>query len=362
MPTKILVVDDEPDLESLVRQRFRKQIHEKLYEFVFGRNGVEGLARLEANSDIQVVMTDLNMPVMDGLTFLSNISKFSRIIRVVIVSAFADMQNIRTAMNRGAFDFLAKPIDFQDFEVTLEKTIQHVKLLEAGQRAQERLAAVRQFFSPGLADALEHNPDLLEGKNQEITVLVSDLRGFSSIAERLGPEQTCRLMRDMMERLSNRIVEYDGVIVDYAGDGILAMWNAPLPQEGHALLACKAALAMLEEMPLLEASWREILGEGLEIGIGLNTGVARVGNTGSSRKFKYGPHGHTVNLASRVQSESKHLDAALLITGETRRYLPPEFPVRSLGRTQLRGIADPVELYAVGTVTADSDRAYPNFA
>src|SRR5206468_3144917 len=119
--------------------------------------------------------------------------------------------------------------------------------------------AIQQFFSPGLAEQLERNPDLLEGRNQEVTVLVSDLRGFSPLAERLGPQQVCRLIRDMMERLSNRIVENKGLIVDYAGDGILAMWNAPVPQEGHAVLACRAALAMLEEMPGLEADWRDVV-------------------------------------------------------------------------------------------------------
>src|SRR5262249_52505521 len=294
MPAKILVTDDEPDLELLVGQRFRKQIRAKEYEFTFARNGVEALEKLEADKEIRVVVTDLNMPVMDGLTLLARIGELPRILRVVIVSAYGDMQNIRTAMNRGAFDFLTKPIDFADLEVTLNKTLQHVALLEEAQRTHQRLAAVRQFFSPGLAERLERAPELLEGRNQEVTVLVSDLRGFSSLAERLGAQQICRLIRDMMERLSNHIVEYDGVIVDYAGDGILAMWNAPVPQEGHALQACRAALAMLSEIPALEADWRDIVGGPLVLGVGVSTGVAQVGNTGSTRKFKYGPHGHSV--------------------------------------------------------------------
>src|SRR5215468_10604984 len=119
MPAKILVTDDEPDLELLVGQRFRKQIRAKEYEFTFARNGVEALEKLEADKEIRVVVTDLNMPVMDGLTLLARIGELPRILRVVIVSAYGDMQNIRTAMNRGAFDFLTKPIDFADLEVTL---------------------------------------------------------------------------------------------------------------------------------------------------------------------------------------------------------------------------------------------------
>src|SRR2546422_3079671 len=145
MPAKILITDDETDLELLIGQRFRRQILRKEYEFVFASNGVEALEKLDAHREIQVVLTDLNMPVMDGLTLLSRIAGLSRLIKVVIVSAYSDMQNIRTAMNRGAFDFLTKPIDFQDFGLTVEKTLQQVALLEEGQRAQERFAAVRQF-------------------------------------------------------------------------------------------------------------------------------------------------------------------------------------------------------------------------
>jgi len=187
-----------------------------------------------------------------------------------------------------------------------------------------------------------------------VTVLVSDLRGFSPLAERLGPQPVCRLIRDMLARLSNRIVENKGLIVDYAGDGILAMWNAPVAQEGHAVLACRAALAMLEEMPGLEADWKDVVCAPLALGIGLNTGVAQVGNTGSTRKFKYGPHGHTVNLASRVQTLSKHLRTPLLVTSATRSRLPAEVPARRLGRAHLTGIASPVELHELrATETAE---------
>jgi len=345
VPTKVLIADDEADLELLIRQRFQKQIRQNIYEFVFAQNGQEALEKLQEHAEIKVVMTDLNMPVMDGLTLLSRIGSLSRTIKVVIVSAYGDMQNIRTAMNRGAYDFLTKPIDFEDFEVTMRKTIQEVALLEEAQRAQQRWASIRQFFSPGLAEQLEGDPALLEARNQDVSILVSDLRGFSSLAERLGAQQTCRLVRDMMERLSNRIVEYSGLIVDYVGDGILAMWNAPVSQDSHALLACRAALAMLQEMPALQADWQSVVGGPLMLGIGVNTGVAQVGNTGSTRKFKYGPHGHTVNLASRVQDQSKRFGTPLLITGATRSHLPADFPVCRLGMARLAGIASPVDLY-----------------
>jgi adenylate cyclase len=202
-----------------------------------------------------------------------------------------------------------------------------------------------QFFSPELVRELERNPDLLEGHTQEVTILVSDLRGFTSLSERLGAQITCRLIRDMMERLSDRIVEHGGVIVDYAGDGILAMWNAPVAQNNHAVRACRAALAMQAEMPELNTRWQDVVGGALILGIGLNTGSAQVGNTGSTRKFKYGPHGYTVNLASRVQDATKKLGVPVLITGSTQDQLPDSFITSRVGRTQLPGVSDGVVLY-----------------
>jgi adenylate cyclase len=149
----------------------------------------------------------------------------------------------------------------------------------------------------------------------------------------------------MMERLSERIAEHGGVIVDYAGDGILAMWNAPVPQEDHRVRACRAALAMIDELPGLNARWGGVAAEPLRLGVGLNTGIAQVGNTGSSRKLKYGPHGHTVNVASRIQDASKRLRVPLLVSETTHERLPKPLATRRVGRVRLAGIAEPVTIY-----------------
>jgi adenylate cyclase len=210
-------------------------------------------------------------------------------------------------------------------------------------------AQFEQFFSPELVRELERNPALLEGRNQEVTILVSDLRGFTNLSERLGPETTCRIVRDIMERLSDQIVAHGGVIVDYAGDGILAMWNAPVAQADHAARACKAALAMLAEMPGLNTKWQETVGNPMAIGVGINTGEAQVGNTGSSRKLKYGPHGLTVNLASRVQDATKKVGAPLLISDAVRTRLAGPFTTKSVGTVELKGISEPVELFALSS-------------
>jgi sigma-B regulation protein RsbU (phosphoserine phosphatase) len=144
MPHKILVVDDEPDLELLVRQKFRRQIREQEFEFLFARDGAEALEKVRQDAEIEVVLSDINMPVMDGLTLLSRLNETHRDLKAVIVSAYGDMPNIRTAMNRGAFDFLTKPIDFADFETTIHKTILESLALRQGAKAREELTAIQR--------------------------------------------------------------------------------------------------------------------------------------------------------------------------------------------------------------------------
>ncbi|HBX64923.1 MAG: fused response regulator/phosphatase [Balneola sp.] len=133
---KIMVVDDEPDLQMLILQRFRKQIKEDVYDFCFAENGEEALDMLQESNDITLVLSDINMPKMDGLTFLAEAQKLNNpVLKTVIVSAYGDMENIRTAMNRGAFDFVTKPIDFKDLELTIKKGLSEIKyLLEAGEQ------------------------------------------------------------------------------------------------------------------------------------------------------------------------------------------------------------------------------------
>lgn len=141
---KILVVDDERDLQMLILQKFRKQIKQELYDFTFAENGQEALDILNDREDISVVLSDINMPKMDGLTFLSEAQKLANpMFKTIIVSAYGDMDNIRTAMNRGAFDFVTKPIDFTDLESTIEKTLKDIGLIREGVQSKKTLEAVQ---------------------------------------------------------------------------------------------------------------------------------------------------------------------------------------------------------------------------
>ncbi len=143
-PTQVLVVDDEEDLELLVRQKFRRRIRAGDLAFLFAHNGKEALEVLQEHPDVYLVLSDINMPVMDGLTLLGQLTDSEKDIQAVIVSAYGDMKNIRTAMNRGAFDFLTKPIDFNDLESTIEKGLKHVQALQHALETRDRLTAVKQ--------------------------------------------------------------------------------------------------------------------------------------------------------------------------------------------------------------------------
>jgi sigma-B regulation protein RsbU (phosphoserine phosphatase) len=141
----ILVVDDEPDLEHLILQKFRKKIGTKEYSFVFAKNGAEALDVISNSSSVNLILTDINMPVMDGLTLLSKINELNnKLLRSVIVSAYGDMENIRTAMNRGAYDFITKPIDLKDLEITIEKSLKEIEQYKIGLSAHDKLIAFKQ--------------------------------------------------------------------------------------------------------------------------------------------------------------------------------------------------------------------------
>jgi class 3 adenylate cyclase len=209
--------------------------------------------------------------------------------------------------------------------------------LEQEEAALAARAQFEQFFTPELTRQLARQPDLLKGRDAEVTILFCDIRAFSRISERLGPTQTVEWINEVIGALSDCVRAHAGVLVDYIGDELLAMWGAPEEQPDQARLACRAALDMLARVPKLNERWQPVLKEAMGLGTGINTGMARVGNTGSKHKFKYGPLGNTVNLASRVQGVTKYLKCKVLITEATQAKLDASFSSRRCTRTCSQG-------------------------
>ena len=218
-------------------------------------------------------------------------------------------------------------------------------------RVKEEKSAVaarvqlEQFVTPQVASQLEKDPQLLEGRDAEITVVFADIRGFSRVSERLGPERTMAWIQDTMGTLSDCVLACDGVLVDYLGDELMAMWGAPIAQADHADLACMAARKMMLALPEINQRWEEELGVEMRVGIGINSGICRVGNTGSRQRLKYGPLGDSVNVASRVQGATKYLGADCLITRWTLKTMNEKPRVRRLAKVRVVNIENPVDLY-----------------
>src|SRR5580693_2589857 len=199
---KILVVDDEADLELLVKQKFRRKIRENIYEFVFAQNGEEALQKVSEHPDLDIILSDINMPVMDGLTLLSRLPEANPIVKAVVVSAYGDMQNIRTAMNRGAFDFVCKPVDFDDLDLTIEKTLQHVLQLRATLAAIKENNILKMYVDENVLNFMnskEYEKSLLENEKINATVMFIDVCKFTAFAENVPADIVVTIINQLFD-------------------------------------------------------------------------------------------------------------------------------------------------------------------
>lgn len=358
MPARLLVVDDEPDMEALCLQRFRKRIRAGELSFEFVSNGALALRALDADPAIDVVLTDINMPEMNGLTLLGKIQELHRPLKTIVISAYGDMQNIRTAMNRGAFDFLLKPIDFDDLTTTIEKTIQIVGQLKDGLEAQQRTREledrnrfVREVFgryvSEQVVTRLLDAPEGLQlgGERRRVTTMMVDVRGFTALAERLGPEDVVFLLNKYLKVAVDIIHKYDGTINEIMGDGLLVFFGAPIARGDEA----KAAIASAVELQIaVDRLNYENLAAGLpgmRVGIGIHSGMAVVGNIGSEKRSKYAAVGSSVNLACRIESHT--VGGQILISEATKNEAEPDVQVGRRIEILAKGVSTPIPVYEV---------------
>jgi len=234
-PYNILVVDDEPDLQPLITQRMRRRIRRGTHSFEFAQDGIEALEKLNANPDIDMVITDINMPRMDGLTLLDQIPNVSDIdVRCIVVSAYGDMQNIRTAMNRGAFDFVTKPLDFEDLQITMERALHHLEEWRAALSSRDALVAKLTSLGPkyfvsvmSAQDGLRVVLDPVRGRAKLLERLQSlDVRGVPGLMDVV--EQVSEIADQTLASAEVRVAVLfitDGEIEDYRGDYTIPVVN-----------------------------------------------------------------------------------------------------------------------------------------
>lgn len=240
-----------------------------------------------------------------------------------------------------------RPLEARMIQLLAESVAVGIARLAQETAAARARVLLEQAFSPSVVETIQRNPSCLAGQLREVTLLFADLRGFTTLAETLPPVDCYRLLGEVMEALTQVVIKHDGIVVDYYGDGLLALWNAPLDQSNHADLTCHAALTMLDALPEVSRDWRHLLGGPLELGIGVHTGPVLVGNAGTKSRLKYGPRGSNVNLASRVQAATRQLEASLLITAATQRQLSNKFFTMRTCTARLPGLEQPVELFTV---------------
>ena len=343
---KILVVDDEADLELLVKQKFRQKIRDNIYEFIFAKNGEEALEMVIKHPDLDIILSDINMPVMDGLTLLSRLPEANPMLKAVVVSAYGDMQNIRTAMNRGAFDFICKPVDFMDLDLTMEKTILHVKQLQETLKAIKENNILKMYVDENVLNFIEHKKfetSLLKNETIDATVMFIDVCGFTAITEQLPANTVVKLLNNLFDKIVSEIIAQGGHVDKFMGDAVMAVFRGNF----HLDRAIDAALAIKEKLADNEKVADEYNGYKPEIAIGINSGEMISGNIGSAtlKRLDYTVIGDPVNLAQRLQSVAQ--SGQIMITEDVYDKIKESFNCEIVGPVTLKNKAKQVVIYQV---------------
>ena len=342
---KILVADDEVDLETLIKQKFRRQIRDHKYEFFFALNGNEALQKIEQQPDIDIVLSDINMPGMDGLTLLNKLPDVSPLVQTVMVSAYGDMENIRTAMNRGAFDFVCKPVNFDDLERTIEKTMHHVEKLRQTVQAIKENNILRMYVDETVLNFMnrrEFETALMANETIQASVVFIDICSFTAISENASADVVVKLLNQYFDVMVKEIIAQGGYVDKFIGDAVMAVFKG----DYHLDKAIEASLAVRTEIGKLPAA-----PDGLDftpqVSIGISSGEMVSGNIGSAnlRRLDYTVIGDVVNTAQRLQSAAT--EGQVVIDEASYEKVKEFFQCRKVGEVNLKNKRLPLVVYEV---------------
>lgn len=341
---KILVADDEADLEFLIKQKFRKQIRDQQYEFVFAMNGRQALERIEEHPDIDIVLSDINMPEMDGLTLLSKLHESSPLIKAVIISAYGDMDNIRSAMNKGAFDFLLKPVDFKDLELTMDKTLEHVRQVKSTLKAIRENNILKMYVDESVIDYMskgDFESSVTRNEHIQATVIFVDICAFTSIAETQPVNNVVKLLNQYFDIIVQEIIDQKGHVDKFIGDAVMAVFRGDF----HLERAVQASLAIRKQIESLGKD--EDINFYPKVSTGLNSGDLISGNIGATtlRRLDYTVIGDVVNTAQRLQSAAK--PGQIIVNETIYQRIKDNFKCNSLGEVLLKNKNLPAHIYNI---------------
>ncbi len=349
MMSKILAVDDEPDLEVLLRQKFRRQIREGEFDIAFAHDGVEAVEQLVADPQTDVVLTDINMPRMDGLDLLNKLHELNPLTRAVVVSAYGDMANIRKAMNRGAFDFLTKPIDFDDLSATLAKTLSEVERAKITLKALQENDILKMYVDQNVLNFMSSRPvqdRLLINESIEATVMFVDICNFTAIAENLPADRVVEILNRLFDQIVPEIISLEGAVDKFIGDAVMCIFRG----QYHVDRALDAAVAIRDKLDK-RAAGDDAGSNGdlppVRVSIGINAGQVVSGNIGaeSLARLDFTVIGDVVNTAARYQSAAG--ENQILIGEDIYEKVRQSFVCEKIGEIELKNKSKPVLLYNV---------------
>jgi class 3 adenylate cyclase len=291
---------------------------------------------------VEIVLSDINMPEMDGLTLLTKINEFKPLVKTVMVSAYGDMENIRKAMNRGAFDFVTKPVNFEDLELTMEKTIQHVNLIRETLKAIKENNILKMYVDENVLNFMgsrEYESSIMANETVEATVAFIDICSFTSISEKENPDTVVAMLNSYFDLMVKEIIAQEGIIDKFIGDCVMAVFKGPY----HPDRAIDACLSIRNKIDSLQEN-------GVfspKVSVGINSGEMISGNIGSAtlRRLDYTVIGDTVNTAQRLQRVAGV--GQIVISEAGYEKVKQSFNCRLIGMASLKNKAEEVRLYEV---------------
>jgi len=337
---RMLVVDDNKVNRLLMARNLEMQGH----DVTLAANGRIALDKLKSEK-IDLVLLDMEMPEMDGFQVLEQMVKDLQLrdIPVLVTSSLEGVANVVRCIELGAEDYLTKPVNPVLLKARIGACLEK-KLLRDRQKE-----LVRRFATPEVAEDLQQTEFALGGKRVEATVMFADIRDFTPIAEQLAPEETIELLNTYFTLMFDTIGNHGGIVSLIVGDGLMAIFGAPVPLPGRCEAAVRAALEMVETIELFNLDRQASAKHEIRIGIGIASGPMVAGFVGTNQRATYTCIGDTVNIAARLETHTKIAQSPILIDDVTRAGLAESIPVRPLGPIAVKGKTAEVVVFAVGS-------------
>jgi class 3 adenylate cyclase len=342
-PANLLVVDDNKVNRLLLTRSLELQGH-RVSTAENGRVALDLLKR----GGFDLLLLDIEMPEMDGFQVLEQLGadRALRDLPVIVTSSLEGLDNVVRCIELGAEDYLAKPVNPVLLKARIGASLEKKRL-----RDQQK-ELVRRFAAPEVAQDLQQSGFALGGRHVRSSAMFADLRGFTALVESQPPEETIELLNNWYTLMFEAIAGQGGVVNQMLGDGLMAIFGAPLPLAEPELAAVRAALEMVEMMELLNVERAAIGKQPLRIGIGIATGDVVAGYTGTEQRATYTCIGDTVNLAARLEAHTKVVKRDILVDPDTAAALAGRIAVEALGAASFKGKAAPVEVHAVTRAAA----------